>query len=119
MSGGEMNNLQLSVMDQCVCFAGRTHAMFMGGVGVAAAIALSGKPSTTCSIVTLCTTAIGAGYATAHSAKGIGDAWVRNQTLGMRALLPVVMAGIIGIYGLVVGVVIAQRLGGPNYSAYM
>ena len=33
------------------------------------------------------------GYATAYSAKGIGEAWVRNQQIGMRALLPVVMAG--------------------------
>lgn len=77
--------------------------------------------------------AIGAGYATARSAKGIAVAWVENKTIGMRALLPVVMAGllkeefsstaelcttgIIGIYGLVVGVVIVQDLSSQTYTS--
>ena len=38
--------------------------------------------------------AIGAGYATARSTKGIAVAWVESKTIGMRALLPVVMAGL-------------------------
>jgi V-type H+-transporting ATPase proteolipid subunit len=38
----------------------------------------------------------------------------------MKSIIPVVMAGIIAIYGLVVAVLIASKLGTPEngYSAY-
>jgi ATP synthase proteolipid subunit len=54
--------------------------------------------------------AIGAAYATALSAEGISATWTRYPKFGMRALVPVVMAGIISIYGLVVGVVVGEKL---------
>ena len=37
--------------------------------------------------------AFGAAYATGKSAEGIGIAWVKRRRLGMRALVPIVMAG--------------------------
>ena len=66
-------------------------------------------------------TAVGAAYATYKSSEGIAAAWTRYPKYGMRALVPVVMAGIISIYGLVVGVVIAGRLGSSSegYTLYM
>ncbi|CAM6000834.1 unnamed protein product [Sphagnum balticum] len=61
--------------------------------------------------------AIGAAYATGKSAEGIGIAWVKRRRLGMRALVPIVMAGIIGIYGLVVAVVIIGKIG-RDYTVF-
>ena len=73
-------------------------------------------PSRVCRTVTalgetaIIYSAIGAAYATAQSAKGISATWTRYPKFGMRALVPVVMAGIISIYGLVVGVVVGEKL---------
>jgi V-type H+-transporting ATPase proteolipid subunit len=61
--------------------------------------------------------AFGAAYATGKSAEGIGIAWVKRRRLGMRALVPIVMAGIIGIYGLVVAVVIIGKIE-RDYTVY-
>lgn len=45
---------------------------------------------------------------------------VMRPELIMKSIIPVVMAGIIAIYGLVVAVLIASKLAepGPAYSAY-
>lgn len=44
---------------------------------------------------------------------------VMRPELIMKSIIPVVMAGIIAIYGLVVAVLIASKLDGPDaYSAY-
>jgi V-type H+-transporting ATPase proteolipid subunit len=37
----------------------------------------------------------------------------------MRALIPIVMAGIIGIYGLVVSIVIAGKITSHDYTLFM
>ncbi|KZO90322.1 vacuolar ATP synthase [Calocera viscosa TUFC12733] len=74
------------------------YAPFFGAVGCTAAISL-------CSL--------GASYGTAKSGVGIASMGVLRPDLMVRASVPVVMAGIIGIYGLVVSVVIA---GGLQYT---
>lgn len=44
---------------------------------------------------------------------------VMRPELIMKSIIPVVMAGIIAIYGLVVAVLIASKLSDPaDYSAY-
>ncbi|EFX70021.1 hypothetical protein DAPPUDRAFT_231646 [Daphnia pulex] len=63
--------------------------------------------------------AFGAAYGTAKSGVGIAAMSVMRPELIMKSIIPVVMAGIIAIYGLVVAVLIASKLGDPtNYSAY-
>lgn len=63
--------------------------------------------------------AFGAAYGTAKSGVGIAAMSVMRPELIMKSIIPVVMAGIIAIYGLVVAVLIASKLDEPkNYSAY-
>ena len=51
-------------------------------------------------------TDIGAAYGTAKSGVGISSMGVMNPQLVMRNIIPVVMAGVLGIYGLIVAVII-------------
>lgn len=53
---------------------------------------------------------MGAGYGTAVSGMGISCVAVVKPEIVMKTIIPVVMAGIIAIYGLVVSVLIAQRI---------
>jgi len=64
--------------------------------------------------------ALGAAYGTAKSGTGIAAMSVMRPELIMKSIIPVVMAGIIAIYGLVVAVLIAGSLTEPSkgYSAY-
>lgn len=64
-------------------------------------------------------TALGAAYGTAKSGTGIAAMSVMRPELIMKSIIPVVMAGIIAIYGLVVAVLIAGALDeSPKYSLY-
>lgn len=55
-------------------------------------------------------TALGAAYGTAKSGTGIAAMSVMRPELIMKSIIPVVMAGIIAIYGLVVAVLIANNI---------
>uniref|UniRef100_T1JCF3 V-type proton ATPase proteolipid subunit n=1 Tax=Strigamia maritima TaxID=126957 RepID=T1JCF3_STRMM len=57
--------------------------------------------------------ALGAAYGTAKSGTGIAAMAVMRPELIMKSIIPVVMAGIIAIYGLVVAVVIAGQIRPP------
>ncbi|VDC07082.1 unnamed protein product [Peniophora sp. CBMAI 1063] len=72
------------------------YAPFFSSMGCTAAIAL---------------TCIGASYGTAKSGVGISAMAVLRPDLMMKNVVPVVMAGIIAIYGLVVSVLISGNLG--------
>lgn len=50
---------------------------------------------------------IGAAYGTAKSGVGISSMGVMNPGLVMRNIIPVVMAGVLGIYGLIVAVILS------------
>merc|ERR1719495_2632498 len=54
--------------------------------------------------------ALGAAYGTAKSGTGIAAMSVMRPELIMKSIIPVVMAGIIAIYGLVVAVLIANDI---------
>lgn len=70
-------------------------------------------------ILTSLFTALGAAYGTAKSGTGIAAMSVMRPELIMKSIIPVVMAGIIAIYGLVVAVLIAGQLDLPaNYTLY-
>ena len=60
-----------------------------------------------------CFSALGAAYGTAKSGTGIAAMSVMRPELIMKSIIPVVMAGIIAIYGLVVSVLIAGALAEP------
>ena len=61
--------------------------------------------------------AMGAAYGTAKSGTGIAAMSVMRPELIMRSVIPVVMAGIIGIYGLVVAAVITNSIT-EGYTLY-
>lgn len=71
---------------------------FFGVMGSAAAMVFS---------------ALGAAYGTAKSGTGIAAMSVMRPELIMKSIIPVVMAGIIAIYGLVVAVLIANGISAP------
>lgn len=57
--------------------------------------------------------ALGAAYGTAKSGTGIAAMAVMRPELIMKSIIPVVMAGIIAIYGLVVAALIANDIKAP------
>jgi len=59
--------------------------------------------------------AFGAAYGTAKSGTGIAAMAVMRPELIMKSIIPVVMAGIIAIYGLVVAVLIASAITKPPH----
>ncbi|XP_059834887.1 ATPase H+ transporting V0 subunit cb [Hemitrygon akajei] len=71
------------------------YSPFFGVIGASAAMVFS---------------ALGAAYGTAKSGTGIAAMSVMRPELIMKSIIPVVMAGIIAIYGLVVAVLIANSL---------
>ena len=60
-------------------------------------------------------TDIGAAYGTAKSGVGIASMGVMHPGLVMKNIIPVVMAGVLGIYGLIVAVIIQ---GSSKYMEY-
>jgi len=64
--------------------------------------------------------AMGAAYGTAKSGTGIAAMAVMRPEAIMKSIIPVVMAGIIAIYGVVVAVLIAGKLeDSKTYTLYM
>jgi len=51
---------------------------------------------------------MGAAYGTAKSALGIASLGINDDSSVMKNIIPVVMAGVLGIYGLIVSVIIVQ-----------
>ena len=52
---------------------------------------------------------LGASYGTAKSGVGISSMGVLKPELIMKSIIPVVMAGILGIYGMIVAVILVQK----------
>lgn len=76
--------------DNCPVWAG-----FIGFLGIAAALAF---------------TALGSGYGTAKSAIGVFAACNTHPEYIYKGLMPVIMAGIVGIYGLVAAVILNSKI---------
>ncbi|TPX10785.1 uncharacterized protein E0L32_008354 [Thyridium curvatum] len=79
------------------------YAPFFGAMGCTAAIVF---------------TCFGAAYGTAKSGVGIAAMGVLRPDLIVKNIVPVIMAGIIGIYGLVVSVLISDNLGQKDYALF-
>ena len=76
-----------------------TSAPFFGFMGVTSALVFAN---------------IGAAYGTAKSGVGIASMGVMNPGLVMRNIIPVVMAGVLGIYGLIVAVILQGSISKPE-----
>ena len=98
-----------------------TYVAFFGVMGATSAMVFSGN-SQHClfwgrffAFVNFLTTmtsfllALGAAYGTAKSGTGIAAMSVMRPELIMKSIIPVVMAGIIAIYGLVVAVLVGNN----------
>ena len=63
---------------------------------------------------------LGAAYGTAKAGVGICTMGVLKPEKIIKAIIPVIMAGILGIYGLIVGVILVQKINNDhnnyNYS---
>jgi len=81
------------------------YSPFFGVMGAASAMVFS---------------AMGAAYGTAKSGTGIAAMAVMRPEAIMKSIIPVVMAGIVAIYGVVVAVLIAGQLepAGDKYTLY-
>ena len=53
---------------------------------------------------------VGAAYGTAKSSIGIANMGVVSPNKIFRALIPIIMAGILGIYGLIISVLMASKI---------
>src|SRR2546426_48068 len=70
---------------------------FFGVIGITAAVVLS---------------ALGAAYGTAKSGTGIAAMAIMRPDLVIKSMIPIVMAGIIAIYGVVTGAVLVGQIKG-------
>ena len=57
---------------------------------------------------------LGAAYGTAKSGVGVSSMGVMKPDLIMKSIIPVVMAGVLGIYGLIVAVILQGALTQPS-----
>jgi len=78
-------------------------AYFFGFIGVASALVFAN---------------LGAAYGTAKSGVGITSMGVLKPDLIMKSIIPVVMAGILGIYGMIVAVILVQKIPKDAYTNY-
>lgn len=79
-------------------------ASFFGFVGAASALIFSN---------------LGAAYGTAKSGVGVASMGVMRPELVMRCIIPVVMAGVLGIYGLIVAVILVGQISEEQYPYYL
>merc|ERR1712017_38346 len=82
---------------------GDSTAPFFGFIGAAAALVFS---------------SMGAAYGTAKSGVGIAAMGVMRPELVMKSIVPVVMAGVLGIYGFIISVLIAQKVTPQDYKMF-
>jgi len=57
---------------------------------------------------------LGASYGTAKAGVGISSLGVIDSSKIYRALIPIIMAGILGIYGIIVSVLLNNAIGGAG-----
>merc|ERR1719364_609488 len=83
-------------------------APFFGFMGCAAALVFA---------------CLGAAYGTAKSGVGVANMGVNHAQMVMKSIIPIIMAGVLGIYGLIVAVLIGSGIdktayGYSSYSGY-
>lgn len=61
---------------------------------------------------------LGAAYGTAKSGVGICSMGVLSPNLIYKSIVPVIMAGILGIYGLIISLLIFQKVNDTSYKYF-
>merc|ERR1712164_27925 len=74
-------------------------APFFGFMGCAAALVFA---------------CLGAAYGTAKSGVGVANMGVMHADMVMKSIIPIIMAGVLGIYGLIVAVLIGSGITGDK-----
>merc|ERR1712118_126810 len=125
MGGNHKNNMAMKLAICGVLLLGLAHALdlnlctaaarkeqcppsapFFGFMGCAAALVFA---------------CLGAAYGTAKSGVGVANMGVLHPDVVMKSIIQVVMAGVLGIYGLIVAVLLASGIkadGAYSYSSY-
>merc|ERR1719266_979453 len=85
-------------------FGGGTGASMFGYIGVSAAIVFS---------------CLGAAYGTARAGAGLASMGVMYPHVVMKCMIPVVMAGVLGIYGLIISVILMQGIKDVDTESYV
>merc|ERR1712147_404581 len=78
-------------------------APFFGFMGCAAALVFA---------------CLGAAYGTAESGVGVANMGVLHSEMVMKSIIPIIMAGVLGIYGLIVAVLLGSGISGDNAYGY-
>merc|ERR1719238_630128 len=81
-------------------------APFFGFMGCAAALVFA---------------CLGAAYGTAKSGVGVANMGVLHSEMIMKSIIPIIMAGVLGIYGLIVAVLLTSSITGDapySYASY-
>ncbi|CAO2181659.1 unnamed protein product [Urochloa humidicola] len=87
-----------------LAFNGDDMAPLFGFIGAASALVLS---------------CMGAAYGTAKSGVGVAHMGVMRPELVMKSIVPVVMAGVLGIYGLIVAVIVITGINPGSKPYYL
>jgi len=93
----------LMAFDPEATYCGSDSASFFGFMGVSSALVFAN---------------LGAAYGTAKSGVGISSMGVMNHEAVMKNIIPVVMAGVLGIYGLIIAVILIQGVKPKTYSSF-
>merc|ERR1711939_428913 len=78
-------------------------APFFGFMGCAAALVFA---------------CLGAAYGTAKSGVGVANMGVMHPDMVMKSIIPIIMAGVLGIYGLIVAVLLGSGITGTEAYGY-
>merc|ERR1712188_343471 len=78
-------------------------APFFGFMGCAAALVFA---------------CLGAAYGTAKSGVGVANMGVLHEQMVMKSIIPIIMAGVLGIYGLIVAVLLGSGISGDKPYGY-
>ena len=79
-------------------------ATFFGFMGIASALVFAN---------------LGASYGTAKSGVGIASMGVLKPDLIFKSIVPIIMAGILGIYGLIVSIILYSKISATGYTYKM
>lgn len=105
--GGNGQNREMIPMDELLCFpASELFRVEIPGLRMEM-------------ILIVFFTGMGAAYGTAKSGVGVASMGVMRPELVMKSIVPVVMAGVLGIYGLIIAVIISTGINPKAKSYYL
>merc|ERR1712199_142711 len=96
--GHDVNEIPAIAVRQEMC---PPSAAFFGFMGCAAALVFA---------------CLGAAYGTAKSGVGVANMGVLHADMVMKSIIPIIMAGVLGIYGLIVAVLLGSGIDKEPYG---